>query len=260
MNRLKLIASDLDGTLLLNGAQNLNPDTCFYIHELKKKGIIFFASSGRQYYNLLNLFAPIRDEIGYICENGCMSFYDGVKLNKDTLPREAGQEIISAVLEREGFEVMVSGEDVCYITPKNMSFYHHIKDTIKYNVKIVPDLFAVEEDYLKVALYREDGRTDPDYWHERFSGLCDVVTSGREWIDMMPHNINKGSALRHVLNVLGISPSECMAIGDNDNDREMMELSGHPAAVRSARPQIRAIAEVETDTVEELFRQIISCS
>ncbi len=259
MNNLKLIASDLDGTLLLNGAQNLNPDTCSYIHELKKKGIMFFASSGRQYFNLQNLFAPIKHEIGYICENGCMSFYEGARLNKDTLNREAGQEIIKAVIEREGFEVMVSGENVCYIQPKNISFYYHLRDTVKYNVKVIPDIMAVEEDYLKIALYHEDGKTDYDYWHERFSGLCDVVTSGTEWIDMMPHNVNKGSALKHVLHVLGISPSECMAIGDNDNDREMMELSGHPAAVRSARPQIRAIAEIETDTVEELFRKIL-CS
>ena len=75
MPDIKLIASDLDGTLLLDGAQDLSEDTCGLIREVcAKRGIIFFAASGRQYYSLKRLFAPIRDEIGYICENGCVNY------------------------------------------------------------------------------------------------------------------------------------------------------------------------------------------
>ena len=53
---IKLIASDLDGTLLLNHAQSLNPGTAELIHELTKQGRIFAAASGRQYPNLYRLF------------------------------------------------------------------------------------------------------------------------------------------------------------------------------------------------------------
>ena len=49
-----------------------------------------------------------------------------------------------------------------------------------------------------------------------------------------------------------------MAIGDNDNDREMLELTGIPAAVKSAKPEIREITAIETDTVEHLFEKILS--
>ena len=49
-----------------------------------------------------------------------------------------------------------------------------------------------------------------------------------------------------------------MAVGDNDNDREMLELVGYPVAVRSAKPEIRALARFETDTVEHLLWNIIS--
>ncbi|MCI6794648.1 MAG: HAD hydrolase family protein, partial [Lachnospiraceae bacterium] len=53
MSRIKLIASDLDGTLLLNGAQKLQPQTCGLIRRLKEeKGILFLAASGRQVDNL----------------------------------------------------------------------------------------------------------------------------------------------------------------------------------------------------------------
>ena len=58
--KIKLVASDLDGTLLLNGAQSLQPGTCQLIHRLCQKGVIFLAASGRQYANLQRLFAPVR--------------------------------------------------------------------------------------------------------------------------------------------------------------------------------------------------------
>ena len=69
---IKLIASDLDGTLLKNGAQELPPDIFPIIRELRQKGIRFVAASGRQYYNLRLLFKPVRDEIFYIAENGSL--------------------------------------------------------------------------------------------------------------------------------------------------------------------------------------------
>ena len=53
---IKLVASDLDGTLLQNGAQALNPSIFPVIQKLQKKGIHFVAASGRQYWNLRNLF------------------------------------------------------------------------------------------------------------------------------------------------------------------------------------------------------------
>ena len=65
---IKLIASDLDGTLLQNGAQRLNPEVFDMIRTLKSHGILFTAASGRQYTNLRRLFAPVKDDIAYVAE------------------------------------------------------------------------------------------------------------------------------------------------------------------------------------------------
>ena len=85
-----------------------------------------------------------------------------------------------------------------------------------------------------------------------------VVPGQLTWLDMMPKGVNKASGLSHILDYLHITPEECMAIGDNDNDREMLELVGFPAAVHSAKPSIRALAQLETDTVEHLFERILN--
>ena len=55
---VKLIASDLDGTLLQNGARDVNPIVFDQIRTLKEHGIMFAAASGRQYLNLRRLFTP----------------------------------------------------------------------------------------------------------------------------------------------------------------------------------------------------------
>ena len=66
---IRLIASDLDGTLLHNGAQELSSYTIDLIHRITEKGIHFVAASGRQYDNERRLFADIKDKISYIAEN-----------------------------------------------------------------------------------------------------------------------------------------------------------------------------------------------
>ena len=67
---IKYIASDLDGTLLHNGAQHLPEEIFDLIRALKKRGIHFIAASGRQYNNMYRMFEPVQDDISYIAENG----------------------------------------------------------------------------------------------------------------------------------------------------------------------------------------------
>ena len=68
---LKLIASDLDGTLLQNGVRTLSDTVIEQIKQVKRNWVILFvAASGRQYTNLQRLFAPVCEDIAYVCENG----------------------------------------------------------------------------------------------------------------------------------------------------------------------------------------------
>lgn len=256
-HKIRLVASDLDGTLLLNGAQTLQEDTCHLIRELTERGVIFLAASGRQYANLRRLFAPVKDEIAYLCENGCLSFLHGKMLHKETMDRALGQEIIRTIQERDGCEVLLSGVDTSYLQPKKMSYYYHMRDVVKNNVTLLTDLFAVKEPYFKISVYEEGGLRDASYWKEHFGDRCTVVTSGNDWLDLMPKGVHKGFALKKILQALQISPNECLAFGDNYNDREMLSLVGFPAAVQTAKPEIRRMCRYETGTVEHALEKLL---
>ena len=85
---VKLIASDLDGTLLQNGAHDVNPIVFDQIRTLKEHGIMFAAASGRQYLNLRRLFTPVQDDIAYIAENGSLCIYNEETISKGVIEQD----------------------------------------------------------------------------------------------------------------------------------------------------------------------------
>ena len=73
---IRLIATDLDGTLLEPDGKL--PEGIFEtVKQLTEMGICFAACSGRQYGNLERLFAPVADQMAFVCENGALSVVDG---------------------------------------------------------------------------------------------------------------------------------------------------------------------------------------
>ena len=62
---VKLIAADMDGTLL-DSNKNLSPHIFDLVKKLKEKDVKFAIASGRQYFNLINNFQEIKDELIYI--------------------------------------------------------------------------------------------------------------------------------------------------------------------------------------------------
>ena len=69
---IRLIASDIDGTLLQNGATEIPEEIFQEIRRLAERGILFCPASGRQYSSLRRLFAPAADRLPFLCENGAV--------------------------------------------------------------------------------------------------------------------------------------------------------------------------------------------
>ena len=99
MEMIKLVASDLDGTLLMKGAQSLPEDIFPLIRQLKDLGILFIAASGRQYANIRRLFAPLGFDIPYIAENGSMCVYKEEILATGLTPSKTIRHILDALME-----------------------------------------------------------------------------------------------------------------------------------------------------------------
>ena len=95
---IKFVASDLDGTLLLNGAQSVDESAIQYINKLVDKGVIFAPASGRQITSLKRLFGTVSDKLAYIAENGALVEYMGETIGKTPMDRKLALEIIEDVI------------------------------------------------------------------------------------------------------------------------------------------------------------------
>ena len=119
---IRLIASDLDGTLLQNDAQELAPRAIDLIRKLTDQGIRFVAASGRQYENEVHLFEPIKDRISYIAENGSLCIHEGEVISRTVIDMELIHRIIDEVKEDGRFEILLSKDRACYIENRDPVF------------------------------------------------------------------------------------------------------------------------------------------
>ena len=69
---IKLIVTDIDGTLVKDGTLDINPEYMDVIKKLTEKGIHFVACSGRQYCSERQLFVPVKDRIFFISDGGTL--------------------------------------------------------------------------------------------------------------------------------------------------------------------------------------------
>ena len=255
---IKLIASDLDGTLLQNGAQQLNPKVFDLIRALKEEDVLFVAASGRQYSNLQRLFAPVKDDIAYVAENGSLCVYKNQILSKGTIDKALGIRIIEAIHNFHHCDCIVSGEKVCYTDSRNQRFLNYMIDEIGNDMEIVDNLATdIKEEFLKIAVCDFDGtKRCEKYLKDIFGSEIKIVTSGNIWVDFIAPGTNKGVALEGLLNHLHIDPKDCISFGDQYNDVEMLQLTGTSYAMSNAAPGIAYYSTYVTDSVEEVLEDI----
>lgn len=256
---LRLIASDLDGTLLQNGAQSLTERAAEQIRCLQEQGVIFAAASGRQYPNLQRLFGGLSEQMAFICENGAYVVYRGEEIASVPMERSLGLEIMRDIYSMEGCEILLSGKNTSYLQPKSEEYLHRMKNIVKNNVTVVEDIMKVEEPFLKISVCRLEGIGEvAEHFHRTFGHRAKATVSGFAWLDFTAENVNKGTALTALQQKLNITPEETMVFGDNYNDLDMFSCAAESYVMESAVPEVKAYARAEAACVEEVLDRLLA--
>lgn len=244
---IKLIATDIDGTLVRDGSADINPEIFDVIMKLKDKGIVFVAASGRQYPSIRRLFDPIHNDMIFIAENGAYVKCRGFEMFKSTMNRQMIEELVyeARALAKEKIYLCISTPECLYIESEDEKFHDLLLHGYKNTIKRVDDVLKEDLDIIKVAFYKEDGiRPIADEilipkWKDKLK----VVMAGMEWLDFMDIEVDKGHALQNIQKTLSISAQETMAFGDNINDIGMLSNAGESYAVKTAREEVKEIAK-----------------
>ncbi len=255
---IKIIASDMDGTLLLNGCQQVSDRAISIIKKLHEKNILFVAASGRQYPNLYRNFKDVAKHMAFICENGSLVMYQDKVLYKSAMDQKIAMELCQAIYDREGCEVLISGQNTSYLLPKTDSYVNRMKNIVKNNVVVVNEFREIPEDIIKISVYEKEGISrSASYFTSLFGEKLKATISGESWLDFVNPFVNKGAALSHLLDYLSLSPDEAMAFGDNYNDLEMLSLVSYGYVMENAVPDIKNRYTYTTSLVEDTLEKLL---
>lgn len=238
---IKLIATDMDGTLL-DSNNKINPEFYEVFEKLKEKDIIFAAASGRQYYNLVDRFEDIKDNMMFIAENGTFVMHKGKEILLNSLDRGLALNLIKVGQTIPNSYVILCGKKAAYIDNTDERFMEQVN---KYyaKVNVVSDLAKVHDDILKVTICDFSGSEKNSYtYFKEFEDKLQVSVSGEIWLDMMAKGVNKGLAINKLQKLLKIKKEETMVFGDYLNDLEMMESAYHSYAMENAHDDLKKVA------------------
>lgn len=250
---VRLIVSDVDGTLAADGTNKLNPRLFEIITELKKKNILFAVASGRQLPSIARMFEPVKDNIIFIAENGAYVVCRDTEMS--VVPMEWGyvKQLVKEIREQKECILTMSGKNVTYIESRDDDFVDLLVNGYKNTIQIVGDVLKVDTQVIKVALYARNGiaKTAEELFIPNWKERLKVVVAGDSWLDFMDKQVDKGNALARIQQITGIKKDETICFGDNSNDLGMFLHSGKSYAVANAKQEVRQAADLVIGSYKE---------
>ena len=255
---IRLIACDIDGTLLHGDQTEIAPQVFREIHRLAARGIRFCPASGRQYSSLRRLFRPVADQLYYVCENGAVVFGPGDPgplLAKRSMDRRLAEALCRDILALEQCELLVSGVNTSYLCPKAQDVVDHVRYFVGNRTAVVGRPEEIPEDMVKVSAYCRRGAAAVEpllapKWRPHFR----AAVAGEKWLDFTL--ADKGTGLCALCAATGVTPAQVLAIGDNYNDLPMLELAGAPYIMENAAEDLRRRFPCRCARVEALLAQL----
>lgn len=117
--KIRLVASDLDGTLL-DSEKRLPEGFLPLLEQLLARGVCFVAASGRQYFNMLEYFKTLGERIYFIAENGGVVYYRGRIVMARDMETELWQAVVADVAAKRAGRVILSGGKSAYAAAEDM--------------------------------------------------------------------------------------------------------------------------------------------
>ena len=251
---IKLIASDLDDTLLDQNSQ-VSRENKEAIAEAVERGLTFAISTGRMFQSAL----PFARDLGLepeqpiICYNGALI----CRLSGDILYEQPLSPEFSRMIadygQNRGWTVNAYFEDELYVSVLNQQAKDYAARS-RVGVTAVGDLAAFIEDgnkrLPKLMIVGEPEQTPAriEELHSLVGTDLQIVCSRPNFIEITNIDAHKGKALLWLTQFLGLETSEVMAIGDSNNDLTMIQVAGIGVAVANAASVIREKADYVTSS------------
>lgn len=230
MKKYKLIISDFDGSLvgkdLRISKENLNA-----LDEMRKYGIDITLATGRRLQSIKPFIDELKINLPIILHNGA-GIYDPINniwLYKKFLDPKIFKDIF----------YFLKNIDL------KLSFSIYWKDEL-WKIEETEDIYKfIEDEVIKffIVSHRENLEKVKKLLEVYYKEKVEIFFSGEEYLEILPKECTKGNAMLWLLDFLNILPQEVIAIGDYDNDIDMLEKAGLSIALANGSFKIKEIAD-----------------
>lgn len=257
---IKLIASDLDGTLL-DGNHSLPIENVLAIRKIQEAGIEFMAATGRNYDSVKPLFHAYDLNCGYLLLNGALIVDEqACPMLEVPMDKHLVEKVANIFINNKTLFHLYTNKGIAALEPERLKqeFRERIKSNgnlsdvevdlvieqnnfFQCNVKIEDmSIFLNSEVHSDVCVYKMEGFLEDVACMKMVKeALCEheeiaVTSSGQDNIEVTMQTAQKGHSLMHLCRVKNLHPDEVLVIGDSLNDLTMMEQFKHSVAMGNA--------------------------
>jgi Cof subfamily protein (haloacid dehalogenase superfamily) len=262
---IKLLAVDVDGTLLTS-EQTISPATRQAIDEIRRRGILLVLVTGRRFA----LARPIALELGLttplITHSGALikDVHTSDVIAVDLLRADLARRVIECA-RRSDVDIVCCDDPwgmgttvIDRISAENVSLRRYL-ERLPDVITVTPDLLSyVDHDIINLMtidrppVMEEFARTLQTTFGSQVKVLKTVYPErGMTVVDVLSPTCSKARALERVVRGYGFSPAEVMAVGDNQNDLDMLEYAGVSVVMGNAEPGLKTLGYPPTRSNDE---------
>jgi len=234
---IKMIATDLDGTLLRRD-KTISQYTKNALHRCQKSGIKLVVATARPYHNALELTEGIALD-GMIATNGAFVYVGNELICEHTMPVEISRALLLALGKNPNvLSISARKRNCCYRTWQ------------QYESDIVYDFTQPLHDIVAHMAFRTEDSSFAESLIGQYPQLEIYRVTGEHLYDVGPERCTKAAGLAALAKHFGIVPAEIMAFGDDYNDIDMLRFAGTGVAMSNAINETKAVVDFVCDTNE----------
>ncbi len=249
---IRVIATDMDGTLLDPKGQLDLPRLEKILDKLDQCGIRFVISTGNEIHRMRQLLGHLAERVVLVVANGARIFENNELIQAQTWDDAMVDKALGHFKGREC-------QDQFVVTAMNGGFVKTGTVFTELDKFMTPEMieklyqrlnFVDEFDsslfggVLKMSMVVGEERLDSvlQEVNDLFDGRVRAVSSGYGCIDILQDGIHKAWGLVELLKRWNLKPEQIMAFGDSENDIEMLELAGISYAMENAEESVKRVA------------------
>ena len=256
--KYKLLVLDVDGTLL-NDEREISKRTLAALLKVQQMGVRIVLASGRPTYGLMPLAKTL--ELGnyggfVLSYNGCqiIKAQNGEilferRINPEMLP------YLEKKARKNGFAIFTYHDDTLITDSPDNEYIKN--EALLNNLKIIKeDEFSTAIDFAPCKCMLVSDKEEAligleQHWEKRLAGTLDAFRSEPYFLEVVPCGVNKANTLGALLEHLGVTREEVIAVGDGVCDVTMLQLAGMGVAMGHSQDSVKVCADYVTASNEE---------